>query len=144
MDPPTQEERNRLLEKIYEACQITETGCLVPRGAGFDITQRGYIRTNFRGGKIMCHCATWCIEKGEELEKQDSDISHRCANPACCNPEHLCRESHVANLSRRNCPGYIYFRDDPTTGWCLCPHDPPCVIYTGVDRSSSIRLSNRK
>ena len=145
MDAPTQTEKDALLQKITQACQVTGmAGCWIPSGKGFHKNPHGYVRTNFHGGKILCHLAMWCLTNGKDPARQDGDISHLCSNPSCCNPNHLCLEARQANLDRRHCPGYFYFRDDPTVAWLACTHDPPCLVFHGVDRSSSIRLNNRE
>lgn len=145
MDPLTQAERDALRKKITQACRVTGMAeCWVPSGKGFDVNRSGYTRTNFHRRKILCHLAMWCLANGKEVARQDGDISHLCNNPGCCNPNHLCLEGHQENLDRRHCPGYFYFRDDPTVAWKACTHDPPCLVFHEVDRRSLIRLRARK
>jgi hypothetical protein len=65
--------------------------------------------------------------------------SHRCHNPTCIHPPHICVESKTANEARKDCAkrirvrttvgGTVYMLEP--LGVCLC--HPPC-IYRIEDR----------
>lgn len=58
-------------------------------------------------------------QKPELLRNPEAgDVSHRCDNPLCINPDHLTLESRVANSQRRTC------HSDSTCLGCI----PPCII----------------
>ena len=58
-------------------------------------------------------------QKPELLRNPEAgDVSHRCDNPLCINPDHLPLESRVANSQRRTC------HSDSTCLGCI----PPCII----------------
>ena len=56
---------------------------------------------------------------GDESPPKGLDTSHRCNNPWCVNPEHICFEANIYNSTRRYCHMFKAFAE--------CKHEPPCI-----------------
>jgi hypothetical protein len=66
--------------------------------------------------------------KGEKNKKGKSrddrgDASHLCHNSECWRPTHLVLESHIVNMQRTSCPGWVYILHTNTLiNACKCPN----------------------
>lgn len=86
-----QQEPEALFEFIHERATITETGCWEwPH-----LKNDGYGVTTFRGQRWRVHRLTWHHLK-TPLSKA-TVVHHKCANRACCNPDHLQATTAHAN-----------------------------------------------
>ncbi len=63
---------------------------------------------------------------GKIAQSSSDDASHLCNNRMCINPDHLCWESRIKNLSRVNCPISIMCEccSNVTNA---CVHIPKCI-----------------
>lgn len=72
----------------------------------------------FEGVKLLVHQLSFFARFGERPLKGE-DVSHLCHNERCANPDHLCIEPHVANMSRHGCQATV-------TVTIACPHPEVC------------------
>ena len=74
------------------------------------ITDKGYGRVRFKGGRYYAHRVIFWLENPNEIElaapKIDRDtkgfLLHKCDNPICCNPSHLVVGSQMDNIIDRD------------------------------------------
>ncbi len=91
-------------------------------------------RLKYKSGKwghTLCHHLAIAATKFDTIEEvrsafKDKEVSHRCNNAWCCNPEHLRLESHNDNMSRQRCPVWFKCMDCGQVHRA-CSHDPPCI-----------------
>lgn len=103
-------------------CELVQ---LAPNKAG------GYIQLSFGGANkfaLLHHVAVMTDEEMKErwLQEPGLEVSHRCHQPACKRPDHLCLESAADNNRRKGCLVWI------PCPHCerkiiLCPHTPFCI-----------------
>ncbi len=106
---------------------------------------------------MVTHLALWTRMHSLKPTRRDV-VSHRCHNPICFNPDHLCQEHHLLNSGRNGCSA---FRDaeclvsDCIHGphFCIAAHssnpdrvpDQSTVASTGTaDNSNPTTTSARK
>jgi len=73
------------------------------------ITEKGYGRVRFNGGRFYAHRVIFWLNNPKEIElkapKIDRDtkgfLLHKCDNPKCCNPNHLFIGSQLDNAKDR-------------------------------------------
>jgi len=74
------------------------------------ITDKGYGRVRFNGGRYYAHRVIYWLTNPSEIElaapKIDRDtkgfLLHKCDNPICCNPSHLFVGSQLDNIRDRD------------------------------------------
>jgi len=78
-----------------------------------------------RDQRFLCSHVALALA-GQFAASASDEASHLCANPLCVRPSHLTWESHVANMSRIKCLGFI----GCSCGNChdYCQHEPKCKI----------------
>ena len=87
-----------ILTAIRERCKITASGCWEwqgyrsTRGYGRVSTGRRRTQTQEQTHRVTYECATG-INPGEMV------VHHKCANRACCNPEHLQLATQLENTA---------------------------------------------
>ena len=64
------------------------------------------------------------LKEGYEANKE---LSHRCDNPGCFNPNHLVLEDHATNMERSKCQ-YNGIFEVQGKFYSTCPHDPKCLF----------------
>lgn len=108
-------------ERIMARVVVTENGCWVFQGAK---NKRGYGVVNLGRmvGTALVHRVIWEHHRGEI--PGDLTLDHLCANPACCNPDHLEPVSKSENTRRQ------WTRRSPDPGRknrnkTHCPHGHP-------------------
>ena len=77
------------------------------------ITEKGYGRARFNGGRYYAHRIIFWLQNPGLIElnapKIDRDTSgfllHKCDNPICCNPSHLFVGSQLDNIKDRDSKG---------------------------------------
>ena len=57
----------------------------------------GYGRFKYKGKYIPAHRFVWLLTYGEWPNK-GTDVLHKCDNPSCVNPDHLCLEDDPENF----------------------------------------------
>lgn len=84
--------------KIYikDNCNIDNTGCWVWQG----LSQKGYGRISYKNKSISVHRLIFILFKDTNLQG-NLEISHKCNNSLCCNPDHLEQVSHSLNMQYR-------------------------------------------
>ena len=100
---PTNDENN-LWKKVDKK---TELECWPWLG---QITEKGYGRVRFKGGRYYAHRVIFWLKNPTQIElsapKVDRDTSgfllHKCDNPICCNPAHLFVGSQLDNIRDRD------------------------------------------
>lgn len=110
-------------------CKHVVTGsfeCLLPTGQGTYPNDAGYIRVNFAGRKVLAHQLVFQTTFGFTPKERGEDTSHRCGNPACCNPDHMVSEPRLENISRRGCMGFLVTADGVIRR--VCKHEPTCCV----------------
>jgi hypothetical protein len=120
------------------ACWVTK---LKPTKPG------GYTQIHVKANKakpLWHHLALRAAGRLESWEvlwrgNQKLDVSHRCNDPRCGNPDHLVVESKKTNNQRKGCPGpavrvQVACPGDPANCECsseqyvdLCRHEPRCI-----------------
>lgn len=101
--------RTKLLSRIT----ISTRGCWIFQGA----TRKGYgaMRISPDDPVVGAHQVSFVLHGGKIHQRLE--ISHRCHDKRCCNPEHLLQESRLVNVSRRAC-----------VAGTKCIHDPQCLL----------------
>lgn len=112
---------------------------VIPNGTKhFSHMPNGSTRTSFNGKRPMSHVFVWLYHNGRDtVALREREISHLCANERCCRPSHLIAETHLQNMQRINCLGYVLFSGQDESVVKLCPHTPPCKKVTVYDNQLS-------
>jgi hypothetical protein len=80
-----------------------------------------------------------------KLGGQDMDVSHRCANTKCMNPDHMCLENKEANNRRKNCLVWIECHHpncDRSEGFIfVCTHQPRCIKIHPTKTQAQIQIN---
>lgn len=139
----------RLVEVSSNPCS-TPDGCrLVCLGGRISANSKGYIQISVRtprnsldttpaNQKVQLHqLVAWNAPIAEEQHRfrqaiataslPDAcalEISHRCYDKRCSNPQHLVVESSATNKSRNHCPVVLYVNGHEVPN---CKHAPKCI-----------------
>jgi hypothetical protein len=73
---------------------------------------------------VLAHRLAFLARTGRNIVEH---ASHRCDNPPCFNPDHICDESAYMNNGRKGCPGDIVCSVHGHVIVALCPHMPKCI-----------------
>jgi hypothetical protein len=87
---------------------------------GINMTTFSHTTFNLGCSWVTYICANGNLDSG-------SDMSHRCQNRWCINPEHLAPESHPKNEDRKFCKRGSHFIHPSFGIYRNCPCDPPCI-----------------
>ncbi len=87
--------------KIKLIVGITPTDCWYPLYRSFD--KEGYARIQYKGVDTRVHRVTYTLFKG--IIPKDKIACHQCANPFCCNPEHIRLGTAQDNANDREADG---------------------------------------
>lgn len=129
---PTLEQFVCWTSKISDQCGVSKSTCGGDSESGvyFKVTEGKDIK--FQAHKLMLLCK---LQKPyTALDGKDRDSSHLCHNRLCWRPDHLEEESHVKNMSRNHCSGWLLdlsVQDQPRL-LCLCQHEKPCLLLRVV------------
>jgi len=88
------------IERFFSKVKIVANGCWEWSG-GRDKDGYGKMRIGKR--MFLSHRLSYKFHFGEVPEGKE--IMHRCDNPPCCNPSHLCAGSHKENCQDRTAKG---------------------------------------
>jgi len=96
-----------------------------PNTKGIDFMEKSrQHRASLKGNKILLHVFTKLFwEKPKNIEYE---VSHLCQNHICIRPSHLHWESHLENMSRIGCIGWICVENMFIR---VCKHKPSCLTY---------------
>lgn len=96
--------------------------------------QKGYIQVALSSNKkIYTHHLALRMTQGAAAipVHRKQNVSHRCSNSACCNPDHLVLETAEQNHARKNC---LVTKEVVCPCGCenmftanICGHVPPCL-----------------
>ena|ERR1039457_3349990 len=89
----------------------------------------GYVQLSWGGANkfaVLQEVLLWA--KGVTLDVSSDQCSHRCGNPLCVLPEHICRESAKNNNNRKGC---VVWWDCPHCDKkiFICQHEPSCIKF---------------
>jgi hypothetical protein len=84
-----QEEARKRAVSLIQAGTRLETGCITSK-----TTARQKVR--FHGRQVAAYRFIFCVLSGT-VASFDEVVRHRCHNPLCINPDHLCLGSRAEN-----------------------------------------------
>ena len=100
----------------------------------------GYGRFWLRGSMRLAHHVSWFCLYGVQ---KDLYLAHSCNTPACCNPEHLRRATHMENMQDLREAGYHSNRTvDPTVARRMRAEGKELAIIAAHFTSSKVAVSN--
>lgn len=104
---------------VFGWCRVID---LVPNKIG------GYVQLSYLGVNkgILLHELLLVIQG--KVCGDGMQISHRCNQPKCMIPAHVCVESATSNNSRKNCEVWFPCSHCKKLNW-ICRHEPSCIKY---------------
>jgi len=94
-----QQNYNRFLKRITKFGSPRSNHCLSNCWAHLTVpSSAGYGQIMFQSKAWLIHVYSWWIHNGKPEKQPGYDVSHKCDNKECCNPEHLEYITHTQNV----------------------------------------------
>lgn len=89
----------------------------------------GYVQLSWGGANKFCVLEELLLWAGGVTKVQGDQCSHRCGEPLCCDPEHICRESARNNNIRKGCVVWWACPHGCQKKIVVCTHEPLCIKF---------------
>lgn len=120
--------------------EVFECWILRNNTIGIDwLEDQNQFRFSHKHSKKLVH--VWMKEYISGDKPSGCDTSHLCHDRKCCRPSHTEFEDRSYNLSRNNCPGYVW---NGSNFIKFCQHDPPCKVTSDLDSYEQFKLEEIK
>ncbi len=96
---------SEVIDGIQSRCSVNENGCWI----AWQVASNGYGRVTIEGKRHLLHrLIAKASSNGLDLGKEQAH--HKCANRACCNPDHIQRISARENMAEMQQRNFYLFR----------------------------------